>query len=486
MSFAVRRRRLAFIGLSLTLLTAAVATAKDDPRARAQGHIDRGDQLFEGRKFEEAIAEYTAALALQSHHDLIWNIARAHEELGRLKDAIALFERYFGMDPPEADRALASARLATLRTRLQTEARGRLVVNTSEGAIIAVGGVVLGKGPRLEKELAPGRYRIAVTFASGAIREETLRVPPGGEAVLDLQPSPSEQPPTPPPALTYGDWSGRYVVLAITPLAASLDRAVIVLDASGIGRLERPSERALESWRVPHCKGEKTLRWTLVHDVALSGGDDASLVLSNGRFESCSCDPFCRVLERVETPILRAPRFDGAVSEELILVRERPDLPAEPRRPLNEAELVGTWRPVVWPGEPGNETEMALDAGGTGTIVTHRHGELLSWQRRGCGSATSWKQTALWDVRWSSRGEGITVVFSGGRELDCSCPKACSVPPALADLALTTPAIERTLAGRGSLFSMPTPAELPSMPPAEPPSNAPAEQSPVEKSPAGL
>jgi hypothetical protein len=470
-------RRLAAATVALVaLLTASLAPAKDDQRARAQEHIDRGDELFEARKFEEAIAEYTAALALESHHDLIWNIARSHEELGRLKDAIALFERYLGMDPPEADRALASTRLATLRTRLQTETRGRLVVNTADGAAIAVGGVVLGKGPRLEKELSPGRYRISVTFASGATREETLRIPPGGEAILDLLPGPGDATPaTPPPAPVYTDWSGRFVVLAISPQAAPYDRAVITLDATGVGRLERPSEKALEAWRSPHCRGEKTLRWTLVHDVALTGADAATLVLSGGRFESCSCDPFCRVAERFETPMVRVPTFDGAVGEDLILVRAQPQLPAGPRRPVEDADLLGTWRPVVWPAAPGNETQLALDAGGSGSLVTRRQGELLSWQRRGCAGATSWTQSATWDVRWVTRNGSISLVFSGGRELDCSCAKACSVPPALADVTLTTPAIPNTLSGRGALFVRPAIAA----------SSPEGVASPVEKSPAG-
>ncbi|MBT9560656.1 MAG: tetratricopeptide repeat protein [Myxococcales bacterium] len=471
-----RRRITVAAVIVLVLLAASLASGKDDLRVRAQEHIDRGDQLFETRKFEEAIAEYTAALALESHHDLIWNIARSHEELGRLKDAIALFERYLGMDPPEADRALASARLATLRTRLQTETRGRLVVNTADGADIAVGGVVLGKGPRLEKELSPGRYRISVTFASGATREETLRIPPGGEAVLDLLPSPGDATPaTPPPAPVYTDWSGRFVVLAISPQAAPYDRAVITLDAAGVGRLERPSEKPLEAWRSPHCRGDKALRWTLLHDVAFTGGDAASLVLSGGRFEGCSCDPFCRVADRFETPMLRVPAFDGAVGEELILVRAQPKLPESPRRPLEDADLMGTWRPIVWPAAPGNDTQLALDADGAGSLVTRRQGELLSWQRRGCAGATSWTQTATWDVRWSRRNGSISLLFTGGRELDCSCAKACTVPPALADLALTTPAIPRTLAGRGSLFSRVLSAEP----------SATGVASPVEKSPGG-
>ena len=140
----------------------------------AKTHFEEGRQLFRARRFREAIRAFELARALWPSPDLLFNIARAYEELGDYQVAVGYFERYLQRPVEPDDAAEVLQRIAVLKRRdrqLQKHrARGARV-----GALRLVARrppqrVWLAKQPHPELAkggqlwLPPGEYPLKVTW----------------------------------------------------------------------------------------------------------------------------------------------------------------------------------------------------------------------------------------------------------------------------------------------------------------------------------
>jgi len=102
--------RAAALVIALALLAApsrARAQAATDGRAEAQVHLDRGNDLFTGDKFQEALTEFQAAFAAFPSPKLRFNIGQCQRALGHRKDALDEFRRFLADAtdvPPELRR----------------------------------------------------------------------------------------------------------------------------------------------------------------------------------------------------------------------------------------------------------------------------------------------------------------------------------------------------------------------------------------------
>jgi tetratricopeptide (TPR) repeat protein len=54
-------------------------------------------------QYESGIAELERAYAVKPHRDLLFNIARAYQDMGRAVDALAFYKRYLASEPPDRD-----------------------------------------------------------------------------------------------------------------------------------------------------------------------------------------------------------------------------------------------------------------------------------------------------------------------------------------------------------------------------------------------
>lgn len=82
-----------------------------------------GVEAYKSGRYREALARFKAALALQPVANLLFNIARIHEKLGELSEAVTYYERY--ERAPDADAAArdqARERLTDLRAQLAARA----------------------------------------------------------------------------------------------------------------------------------------------------------------------------------------------------------------------------------------------------------------------------------------------------------------------------------------------------------------------------
>lgn len=107
--------------------------------SNAQTHYMKGLQLFGKNQFEEAIAEYTMALAEKPDWaDVLNALATAQSKLGRHEEAVATVERAIALTPndsflftslsiflqrlgkiPEAETAAAKARMISWKEELK-------------------------------------------------------------------------------------------------------------------------------------------------------------------------------------------------------------------------------------------------------------------------------------------------------------------------------------------------------------------------------
>lgn len=111
--------RLALLGL---LLAVMASPARADVRTEARRHFRRGMDLIAAEQYVEGIAELEEAYDTLPHPVVLYNLGRAHYELGNLDAAIDHFERYLESDP--ADRAEVEGFIEDLRARLaEREAR---------------------------------------------------------------------------------------------------------------------------------------------------------------------------------------------------------------------------------------------------------------------------------------------------------------------------------------------------------------------------
>lgn len=91
------------------------------PAAQALVLGKRGDALFKASRYEEALAQYEEAWRLSPAPVLLWNRARCREELGRLDEALTLFEEVALSDAPKARRRAAARRAKDLRDRIAAQ-----------------------------------------------------------------------------------------------------------------------------------------------------------------------------------------------------------------------------------------------------------------------------------------------------------------------------------------------------------------------------
>ena len=83
---------------------AAAAPALADARSEAKRHFRDGMALIARGQLETGIAELQQAYAIKPHRDLLYNIARAYLDLGRIPEALEYFRKYVATNPPDRAR----------------------------------------------------------------------------------------------------------------------------------------------------------------------------------------------------------------------------------------------------------------------------------------------------------------------------------------------------------------------------------------------
>lgn len=105
-----------------TLVAPAAWAVPPSPtaRAKAEAAYQLGVKAFEGKRFDVALKHFEDAYLLDPVPILLYNIARAHEELKQYAEASRYLSRYLDRLPPDAaDRSQVEQRLTALRAAAQ-------------------------------------------------------------------------------------------------------------------------------------------------------------------------------------------------------------------------------------------------------------------------------------------------------------------------------------------------------------------------------
>lgn len=198
----------------LLCLVLAVPPAQAAPAAtpstveKARAAFLSAQQLYQASRFVEALKKFEEAQALNAHPVILFNIARCHEQLGAVPEAIRAYREYLRLSPGAADRSEVQASIASLEKRAPQSATQTLVVSAEPaGSLVKVDGKSVGKSP-VSTELPPGEHELEVsaegfepfkrTFTLTALRPLEMNVSLRAVTV-------AADAPTRPPTLTPDD-----------------------------------------------------------------------------------------------------------------------------------------------------------------------------------------------------------------------------------------------------------------------------------------
>ncbi len=162
------RRSCLALSLSLACPVAALAQATPAPAtppaapaespaaARAKALYDQGVARFQAKDFRGAAQAFQQAYNLESSPALLFNLGRAHEEMGDPAGAVGHFETYLARFPAAEDHIEVSRRLAALKAVARGMSPGYVTVTGLPGDA-----VVFIDDQRAEAPDAEGRWSVS-------------------------------------------------------------------------------------------------------------------------------------------------------------------------------------------------------------------------------------------------------------------------------------------------------------------------------------
>lgn len=179
-------------GALVVALWAAGAWA--DERLEARRHFRLGMSLIASGQFDAGVRELQEAYATKPHPSVLYNIARAYLDAGRVPEAVEWYKRYLGYNPPDA--ATVRATVARLEASVKpaeapAEAQAAAPKATTgdmppppAGYRPVVGGMSAEKAAQLEKLLE--RLEKAITRAEEAQQGTDSAAPAEAAGVLAM------------------------------------------------------------------------------------------------------------------------------------------------------------------------------------------------------------------------------------------------------------------------------------------------------------
>lgn len=179
----------AVLALLVTLSAPPVTPDDATPRERAMRHVAEGAEHFVAGRYGDALVALRHAMLLEAHISdragLYYNIGRVYEEMGRIREAVAAFERSLTHPDTDENRTATRAHIAALSNRL-----ARLLVLCPLGATAALTAVGEGAGeprgcPVDWPRLSPGDYVVTTRSEAGLVVETPVVLAAGDSTAIE-------------------------------------------------------------------------------------------------------------------------------------------------------------------------------------------------------------------------------------------------------------------------------------------------------------
>jgi hypothetical protein len=150
-----------FLCLALASTALAAPTAAEANTEKARTAFQAAQALYQAGRFADALTKFQEAQALKPHPVIVFNIARCHEQLGALPQALAAYREYLRLSPEATDRDAVQSSIASLEKRVPRNQQ--LVVSVEPAAaVVKVDGKKVGASPATI-ELPAGEHSLEVS-----------------------------------------------------------------------------------------------------------------------------------------------------------------------------------------------------------------------------------------------------------------------------------------------------------------------------------
>ena len=185
--------RIAIVSIALLSVAAigpSVDATESSQHAKAQALVEAGLKDARGKRFEDAVKNFDAALKLYPHPEIAHNLARAQEELGQFIAAIDAFKRALDMDASYTYAEEARTRITNLDKKLRQTHGVVTVRSTPEevGLNLQAGGKIVAGHltTPVTRYIPAGGFIIKASKAGFLATEHIGEVVAGADTVVDL------------------------------------------------------------------------------------------------------------------------------------------------------------------------------------------------------------------------------------------------------------------------------------------------------------
>lgn len=229
------------------LCTTVVARADESAKTKARQHFKQGVELFDQRRFGDALTEFEQSYALFPVYSTLYNVGQVHVALGHPVQAIDAYEKFLvqgGSSVSTEQRERVETELKTQRERV-----GDIKLDVlPDGAEIRVDGDPIGKAPlKTPVKVATGHHRVEALLEGYHTEQSEIDVRGQGhvEVMLKLQalapvaPPVAPAEPKPVPTTTNINIAPASAPAAIAPSGNTQTRNERASQSSSSGGVQR-------------------------------------------------------------------------------------------------------------------------------------------------------------------------------------------------------------------------------------------------------
>ncbi|MBU8895833.1 TonB-dependent receptor [Corallococcus sp. M34] len=170
--------------LLFVFLTASVPALADNTADEADIAFELGNEAYSRGNYTEALRSYFNSYRLVPNRNVLFNIARCFEALGKFNEAYRYYNDLLGENLPDEDASEVARSLERLRPKVALVK----VTTSPKGADVFVDRMDLGSRGRSPQTLAlsPGRHKVMVKKEGYRPTESTVTVARGREVPLEF------------------------------------------------------------------------------------------------------------------------------------------------------------------------------------------------------------------------------------------------------------------------------------------------------------